>query len=269
MKKHLTTLSYGKWACVIGAAEGLGEAFCDELIRYGFSLLIVDINEEKLVANVNEYKSKNIACKTLFIDLKDPDAHLQINTILDQLEIRFVIYNAAYGPVKSFKNNSLEELDNYLNVNIANLIKIARHLTERSIDAAIGLLFISSLSGFTGSRHLAPYSASKAFIWNFAESLHYEFLNENIDIGVCISGPIDTPNYRATKPTLPWYSPRPLTANFVAKSALKQFGRKLFIVPGISNKLAFALQKLLPRGIYSGFYNQTLQRIYSDSLEDE
>ena len=40
--------TYGAWACVAGAGEGLGAAFAFGLARRGFNLILIDLDPEKL-----------------------------------------------------------------------------------------------------------------------------------------------------------------------------------------------------------------------------
>ena len=130
-------------------------------------------------------------------------------------------------------------------------------------DRAAGVLMVSSLAGWRGTQLVIPYAATKAFIWNMAEGLHYEFKNSNLDISVCCPGPTDTPGFQSTNPRLTFFSPKPRNPELVAKETLKKFGKKLFIIPGPSNKIShFILNRILPRKIASGIHNAAMKKIY-------
>lgn len=255
---------YGTWACVAGAAEGLGKAFAESLAKRGFNLILID-HKADLLKLVKEYldEAYQLEFKTLLLDLNDTAS---VKPIMDAVKIhtcRFLIYNAAYGPVKPFLSNSMDEIDRYLNVNIGTQIRLIHHFVDLYQHEHSGILLVSSLAGFTGTQYVIPYAATKAFIWNMAEGLHYEFKNSTIDFGVCCPGPTDTPNFRSTQPKNTPFTPKSRSPQLVTEEALNHFGRRLFIIPGTSNKIAhFLLNRVLPRRIASGLHNMVVKKIY-------
>lgn len=262
IKGHLK--KYGRWACVIGAAEGLGASFCKDLARRGFNLLMVDQQEEKLGLLAEELKLRHqIKTDSLFLQLEAPHAVRRILTQMEYLDCRLLIYNAAYGPVKHFLGNSAQEIDRYVTVNIRRLLQLTYKFAQGNVMDDAGILFVSSLAGFHGTQYAAPYSASKAFTWNLAEGLHYEFQGTPMDISVLCPGATDTPGYRASHPLKSWLTPKVQNPDFVAKTALDSFGKKLFIIPGWNNKLThWAMHYLLPRNWSGKLFNYAMRKIY-------
>lgn len=256
---------YGNWACVAGAAEGLGEAFSIGLARRGFNLILIDKDEDKL-DEVNQQLQRNykIKIRTLTLDLSDRKSLDVISNLLENKKCRFIVYNAAYGPVKPFLSNTSQELDLYLNVNMETPLHLAHRFAQLNQKNQAGLLFLSSLAGFRGTQFVVPYAATKAFTWNLAEGLHYEFKDTLMDFCVCCPGPVDTPNYRSTKPHNTFVTPKSMKPELVAEEALNKFGKKLFIIPGISNKIVhFILNSILPRKIASAIHNSAMKKMYS------
>lgn len=259
---------YGSWACVAGAGEGLGYAFAEGLAKRGFNLIIVDQKLNLLEGAEKKLRSTyQIEVEVLHLDL---NLRTSINPIVKTCEknqCRFLIYNAAYGPVTPFMSNTEEELDLYMNVNNRTLVHLVRHFIGAIKDQQSGILFLSSLAGFRGTQFVVPYAASKAFIWNFAEGLHYEFKESNIDFSVCCPGATDTPNFRSTEPKKTLFTSKFDNPESVAEEALKKFGKKLFIIPGAKNKFShFILNRLLPRKIASAIHNTTMSAMYSGSF---
>jgi short-subunit dehydrogenase len=136
---------------------------------------------------------------------------------------------------------------------------------KRPTTSPKGILLISSLAGFRGTQLVVPYAASKAFIWNLAEGLHYEFKDKGLDISVLCPGTIDTPAFRSTDPKKTWLTPNPMPPSEVSEVALKYFGRRLFIIPGRVNRFAFWLfQRVLPRKMASKIHNDAMGDLYAD-----
>lgn len=255
---------YGSWACVAGAGEGLGEAFSIGLARRGFNLILIDKDEDKL-NEVNQQLQTNYSIKIhpLTLDLSDRISLDAISNSLEDEKCRFMVYNAAYGPVKPFLSNTAQELDLYLNVNMETPLHLAHRFAHLNQKKQAGLLLLSSLAGFRGTQFVVPYAATKAFTWNLAEGLHYEFKDTLMDFSVCCPGPIDTPNYRSTNPHNTFITPKSMKPELVAEEALNKFGKKLFIIPGKSNKIAhFILNRILPRKIASTIHNLAMKKMY-------
>lgn len=264
MKSRQWKNEYGEWGCVIGAAEGLGAAFCEELAELGVNLIMVDKDEERLKeTSALVVKKYTVTCQNLLIDLNDGQASISIKHVLEDKNCRFILYNAAYGPVKAFEQNSYEEFDRYLKVNAEQPLKLAHWLVKQHSHHRSGFLFVASLAGFRGTQLVAPYSATKAFIWNLAEALFYEYQQTKVEISVCCPGPIDTPNYRASKPKLLRMVPKAMEPQQVAHETIQKFGKQLFIIPGSSNKVShFLFTRILPRKWASTIHNRIIGKMY-------
>ena len=172
---------YGNWACVAGAGEGLGKAFARALAQRGFKLILIDVKEELIGKLKSEFHEDAIF---ILADLGDGDSVELIMSSIIKTRCRFLIYNAAYGPVKPFLSNSTAEIDRYLDVNIRTQLHLIFRFVELYKEQKAGVLMISSLAGFRGTRFVIPYAATKAFIWNMAEGLHYELQGTNLDFSV-------------------------------------------------------------------------------------
>lgn len=256
---------YGKWACVAGAAEGLGQAFSESLAKRGFHLILIDKKKDELSKTVEllegQYKIEII---TLHLDLGNPESIDVVMNSIREKECKFLVYNAAYGPVKPFLSNNSDELNIYIKVNMEIPIKLIYQCIAIYKDKQFGVLLISSLAGFRGTQFVVPYAATKAWTWNLAEGLYYEFRDTGFDISVCCPGSTDTPNLRSTNPRKQWLAPKPMLPETVAEEALDKFGKKLFIIPGLTNKIShFLLSRILPRNIASSLHNATMKKMYA------
>jgi short-subunit dehydrogenase len=255
---------YGEWACIAGAAEGLGKAFATTLAIRGHSLILIDMDEEKLQQTKMELVSQyHIDTILLHLDLVETGSVNAIIEVLGKQNCRLLIYNAAYGPVKPFLTNTEAELHRYIAVKSETQLHLIHRFISTFRDKSTGIMMVSSLAGFRGTRFVIPYAASKAFIWNMAEGLHYELQDTDIDVSVCVAGATDTPGFRSTKPKKWFLSPQAMDPKLVAEEALNNMGKRLFIFPGFSNKIAhFILNNLLPRKIASGIHNYTMKKMY-------
>jgi len=259
---------YGDWALVAGAAIGLGKSFCTSLAKRGLNLVMVDNKEDELqrlsAKLAFDYKIQTIP---LTIDLFQKYAVDQIMGKTFDIEIRLMVYVAAFSQIKQFANYRTDDLDGYINVNVGTPLKLVHAFSNRLISKkqSGGILLMSSLSGLLGMQYIAPYAASKAFTWNLAESLHYELKPHKIDIMACIAGATATEAYLGTNPKYGLIKPQVQQPEIVAELALKNLHKKILFVPGFSNRFSyFILTRILPRKVASYLANKTMGGMYTE-----
>jgi len=250
---------------ICGGAVGLGAAFTMALARQGFNLLIVDKEKEileKIAARIRE--SKNTDVRTLHTDLANQESIELMLGLAEETGCRLFIYNAAYGPVRPFSENSPEELDYYIDVNSRTPLKLIHKLEKTSsISGRKGFLLMSSLAGMWGTNLVAPYGATKAFNLNLSEALYHELRGTGMDITACVAGATDTPNFRSTNPKKSFLSPAPMNPEKVVDESLRKLGRQPFVITGISNKLtAIFMNRILGRRAALWIMNRTMQKMY-------
>jgi short-subunit dehydrogenase len=261
---------YGNWALVAGAGIGLGESFCTTLAKQGFNLFMIDNREDQVTSLADKLaKEYNIQTIPFFIDLFQKDAVPQIMEKTSNIDLRLMIYVAAFSQIKKFENYTSDDLDHYINVNIGTPLKLAHSFSKRLIEKkqSGGILLMSSLAGLLGMQYIVPYAASKAFTWNLAESLHHELKPHKIDVMACIAGATATEAYHGTNPQYGFIKPQIQQPSEVAELALKRIGKKALFIPGFSNRFNyFILTRLLPRKMASYFANKTMEKMYSENV---
>lgn len=125
------------------------------------------------------------------------------------------------------------------------------------------MILISSLSGRWGTALLAPYGATKAFIWNLGEALFHELRPQRINVLTVAPGPTATPAYLASQPAGRRGIPRAADPLAVARSSFRRLGRQPLFLPGLGNHLAYLLlHHLLPERLASWLVNREVQRRY-------
>lgn len=263
MKDQLS--KYGSWGMVAGAAEGLGAAFVESLAIQGKNVIMIDRNEKELKEKAVEMeKEYGIKTHLLILDLSD-QSHLEeiIKTLID-LDCRLLIYNAAYGPVKPFTENTADELDYYIDLNSRTpLHLISRFLQSRKEEMPAGIIIMSSLAGLWGTQMVVPYGATKAFDYNLAEGLYYELKSQKVDVLGCCAGAIDTPNYRSTQPKKNLFGPSIMNPSTVARKTFDKLGKKPVYIPGFLNQFTYFLfTRILPRSTATAMMNRTMYKMY-------
>ncbi|HEY9114156.1 MAG TPA: SDR family NAD(P)-dependent oxidoreductase [Bacteroidales bacterium] len=261
---------YGTWALVVGSAEGLGEAYSTELAKRKMNLLMVDNQQEKMLALAGKLEKEfSIQTKCLTIDLSENDAVEKIMNLVEKVDCRLLLNVAAFSRVKPFFSNTQEELERYANINCLKLTSLVHSFGSKlKKEGGGGILMMSSLAGLIGMQMITPYAATKAYTWNLAEALHYELKPFNIDVMACIAGATTTPAYLSSEPKYGFFKPKIMKPDEVAVVALNKLGKKALFIAGFSNRLNyFILTRLLPRSLAASTANKVMAKMYRDKIE--
>lgn len=261
---------YGPWCIVVGAAEGLGEAYTVALAKQGMNIIMVD-NQEALLNTVSLQVERDYGIETiqLHLDLREADAHEKMLQQIQKVDCHLLVYNAAYSLIKPFMYHSIEELDLFIDINTRTQIKIVHQFSQYLIGKkqSGGMILMSSLAGLIGMQLVVPYAATKAFAWNLAEALHHEFIPYKIDVMACIAGATATPAYLKTNPRYGVLKPSVMNPSRVAELALKKLGKKTLFIPGFSNRVNyFILTRIMPRKKAASIANKTMGKMYIEKI---
>jgi short-subunit dehydrogenase len=262
---------YGPWALILGAAEGIGEAYSLALAKEGLNLVMVDKNESSLNLLAQKLQFEySIKCKTITLNLRDEKATETIMNMLAHIDCRLLIYNAAYSKVQRFIHLKKEDLDQFIDINCKTQLHLVHRFSTNLISKKKrgGIILMSSLAGLIGVQLVTPYAASKAFAWNLAEALHYELKAEGIDVMACLAGATDTPTYNSTHPKYGLIKPAVMSGAEVAEAALNALGKQHRFIPGFSNRINyFLLTRIFPRKWAASIANKTIFSMYKNSLD--
>src|SRR4030095_9083175 len=123
---------------------------------------------------------------------------------------------------------------------------------------------MSSLSAFQGSAYISNYSATKAFNIVLAEGLWEEWREQGVDVLVCVSGAVKTPNYVDSEPEQTGgLGDMTMNPEQVVREALNALGKQPYVIPGHVNRLAsFVMRHLLPRKAAIKFMGRVLRGKY-------
>lgn len=175
---------YGEWALITGASEGIGKGFARVCAANGYKLLMIARRVSLLEQTANEISSEfGVEVKTLSVDLTEESS---IDTIIDfceGLEVGLLINNAAYSFPAEFLSMKASHIQRQIMINVQVIAMLSHHfgnaMKQRSRG---GIINVSSKTGEIAMPYFAMYSATKAFISTFSESLWYELKDYGVDV---------------------------------------------------------------------------------------
>ena len=243
---------YGPWSVVLGAAQGIGAAFAEEISRRGVSVLLVDVRDDLLEAAADRVRAENAAIEveSAVIDLAGPDVASRLRGVLGRLDVGLAVYTAMLPLSGAFLDVPLERHQLAVGVGVNGVLAASHFFGERLVKRGRGgLILTSSLAGYQGTAWVAEYAAAKAFDLVLAEGLWWEWREQGVDVVALCPGNTDTPGLRGNKPLV---DPSTFAnAADVAREALDHLlvarERGPICIPGEDNRAARAMFDKLPR----------------------
>jgi short-subunit dehydrogenase len=158
-------------------------------------------------------------------------------------------------------NEHMQELHTNIHSPFKLVYLFGQHMLARGRG---GIVLMSSLSAFQGSAFISTYAATKAFNIVLAESLWDEWRTCGVDVMVCISGAVKTPNFVSSQPAKTGgLGDMAMMPDTVVHETLHALGRQPYIIPGRMNRFAsFVMRHLLPRKMSIKFMGRTLRGMY-------
>ncbi len=178
-------------ALITGASAGIGEAFAEELARRGYDLVLTARREERLQALADRLSGEHdVSCQVLAADLAEPDAVEKLCAELTErsIDIGFLVNNAGYGVPGHFLNNDFSTHTDFMRVLMGALLELCHRLLPPMVERGEGhVINVASIAGMLpGTGGSTLYSAAKAFVIKFSESLSVEMADRGVKIcAVC------------------------------------------------------------------------------------
>jgi 3alpha(or 20beta)-hydroxysteroid dehydrogenase len=181
----------GKTAIITGAAQGMGEVTARLFVEQGAKVVIADILEEKGQALAEELGDKARFVKLDVTSADDWQAAVAVAEEMGPLNV--LVNNAGILVFKSIAEQSAEEFNNVLNINLTGCYNGIRAVIEPMKRAGLGsIINISSIDGLQAKNALSAYAASKWGMRGLTKSAANELGHHKIRVNTVHPGGIDT-----------------------------------------------------------------------------
>ena len=179
-----------------GAGRGIGRAISLLLSRAGSCVVLAARSESELRGVDEEIRKESGEALVLPTDLtRDEEMERLVNRTLENWgSIDYLINNAGWGRHSPVTKARVEDWDRTFQVNLRAPMVLSRLVLPTLIEKREGAIVnIGSISGKAGQANTAAYSASKAGLIGFSESLYEEVREFGIKVAVILPGFVDTP----------------------------------------------------------------------------
>ena len=210
----------GQVAVVTGSAQGIGQVVATLFAEQGASVVLVDLNKEKLEQVEQALVAKGLAASHRVCDLtSESHVHETINKIVQTLgKIEILAHIAGIYPAKPLLDVSAAEYRKIFQVNMDSTFFLTQatlpHMQKRGYGRIINT---SSQTIVKPEPGLAVYAASKSAVAGFTKATATE-------AGPGVTANFVSPTLIATDTTLNAPHAKPLFAKIVGQQYVKRTG---------------------------------------------
>ncbi len=181
-------------ALITGASSGLGRGLAVALAKRGAHVVAAARRKPELDVLVAEIQGAGGSAEVLELDCADADTtHALVRGLDDRLELDLVVANAGWGHTTPGRGIDWSTVKKIFDLNVqgavATLCGALPGMVARNRGHVAG---VASLAGFRGLPKTAAYSASKAALITFLESLRVDLQRTAVAVTTICPGYVKT-----------------------------------------------------------------------------
>lgn len=216
--RHTYLQRPGATALVTGASSGIGAATAELLAGQGFRLAVNATGGAALEELAR--RTDAVCCPA---DLTAPGAALRLHAAAETTigTPGLLVCNAGVGWQGPLTGMPVERVEGVLRLNLEAVVQLVRVFAPAMARTGGGhIVLVSSIAGEMGVPGEAVYSASKAALGVFGQSVRLELARDRIGVTVVHPGVVDTGFFARRGSPYHRRRPRPIPAERVATALL-------------------------------------------------
>ncbi len=193
-------------ALITGASSGLGYGMAKAFARRGVHVIAAARRQALLDQLVGEIVAAGGSAEGIVLDVEDGDATFaRVQELDQQRPLDLVIANAGWGELTHGRSFKWQDVRRILRLNVegamASLLGALPGMLARGRGHLVG---VSSLAAYRGLPGGGAYSASKAAVNVYLESLRCDLRGSGVDVTTICPGFVATPLNEKQKDKLPF-----------------------------------------------------------------
>jgi len=240
-----------KLAVVTGATAGIGAAFATRLAAEGYDLLLVARDAARLAGMATDLAG-DVRVDVLAADLSTDDGCAAVEQVLRAEPVDLLVNNAGTSLNTPFVVSNVADEERLLHLNVHSVLRLTLAALPGMVRRHGGdIINVSSVAGFGPVMPGSTYSATKAWVTNFTESVAYSVRSEGVRVLALCPGYTRTEFHQragidmSRTPHWMW-----LNADDVVREGLRDLRRgRVVSVPSVKFKIAVWAMRHLPRRV--------------------
>jgi len=242
-------------ALITGASSGIGMELARIHAAKGGDLILVARRKDRLKALKEELEDQGAKVIIIAADLSKSKSAEEIHKYVTKkgIEIEYLINNAGFGAFGLFYKGDMENFEDMIELNVITLTKLTRLFLPEMLKRDDGrILNVSSIAAFLPGPLNAVYSATKAYVLSFGESLSNELEGTGVTLTTLCPGATKTEFSKVAG----FEEESDQYINFAEARDVAEFGYEAMIkgkgvvVQGATNKFITGfVSKFIPRGM--------------------
>ena len=170
-------------ALITGASTGIGATYADRLAKRGYDLILVARDAQRLNALAEKLQQDTgVKVTVLPADLtRSEDLSRVEDFIRATPQISLLINNAGASLKAGFENSDADAIENLITLNVTSVARLSRVAFDGLIKHKDGAIInIASVMALTPELQSAVYSATKAFVLTFSQTLQFEMAERGL-----------------------------------------------------------------------------------------
>jgi len=208
---------------VTGASAGIGQVAAAQFAAKGAQVLVHGRDQQRTSAVATD-----VGGRALIADLAVPaDRQRLAAEALDAFgHVDVLVNNAGFGYLGPVSTMPMDTIRRLIEVNQLAAIELTRSLLPQMIERKRGAIcFVTSIAGRTGVAGEAVYSATKAGLDLFADSLRVETAGSGVNVSIVVPGVVATGFFETRGTPYTRSRPRPIPAATVAEAVVRAVER--------------------------------------------
>ncbi len=239
---------------ITGASGGLGEALAQHYLEKGATVGVIARRAELLRALAARYPGRVYAYP---LDVRDGAALRDVaQDFMARAGIPDIVIANAGVSIGTLTRHA-EDVDVFqavMDINVLGTVKTFQPYVAAMREAGRGrLVGIASVAGFRGLSGSGAYSASKAALISYLESLRVELHGSGVKVVTVCPGYIKTPMTDVNRYPMPFILPVNVAAGRIAR--IIERGSSFAVIPW-QMALVGRLLKLLPNWLYDSLFHR-------------
>lgn len=214
----------GSVALVTGASAGIGRGIAQRLAEAGTRLVVHGRDEQR-----THEVARSTGGVPVLADLSAPGAADAVAeaALSAHGRVDVLVANAGLGWSGAFAEMPADQLDHLVALDLLAPLRLAHRLLPGMLERGSGhVALVGSVAGRTGVAGEAVYSATKAALDVFAESLRLELRGSGVGVSLTLPGVVDTGFFTARGRPYDRGFPRPLPPDQVARAVVRAIAQE-------------------------------------------